>query len=228
MTENPYEPTPNLDPPVKGASAARPAGRRTAPPAMRFIGAAISQVLLGPFSMDNAFSLLTILAMLTGAEMETQLHQLIEYVVFGCLIWLQPVVYVFGIWLFGQTPGHWIVGMQVVNGDEQLPSFWQSLLRYVGYPPVWLVWLLVGASVGGYALISGIDIDSVSAESPGLNYIFIVGVPLLIGSATFVWILTSVCLIAFSKSRRGLHERLSGTRVVMIPGARIRRNSTDA
>jgi len=44
------------------------------------------------------------------------------------------VLYYVGSWAFtGATIGKWFLGLRVVRADGQPPTFWRSLIRFIGY-----------------------------------------------------------------------------------------------
>ena len=97
------------------------------------------------------------------------------------------VIYTVGIWLYGQTPGKWLVGIEVVCANELPIRFWQSVLRFLAYPPMMFAQF--------FSLLN--------FQEPMSALVML------------VW-LASLLMIVFSRKKQGIHDLAVGTVVVRV------------
>ena len=98
------------------------------------------------------------------------------------------VLNILGIWWYGQTPGKWFSGIQVIRENELPFTFWQSVLRYVAYPSILLAQL---------AVIGNLK-------------------PLVTLVIALVWA-ASLLMVGLSKKKQALHDHAVGSVVVKMP-----------
>jgi uncharacterized RDD family membrane protein YckC len=135
-------------------------------------------------------------------------------------LWLVPVAVILGVvgvGLFGQTPGKWIVGLQVVDQDGRRLSWKRAVARaaVAGWgPAAWAVLLLVVYLVHRH--------DQVSFRVSSLTFDRVIEPLVLIGVAMGI-LLTFVAgylLAAFHPRRLALHDLVAKSQVVDAPKLR--------
>ncbi len=166
---------------------------------------------MAAFFLDMAlvFVIITFASQIMGMFSQViglnDLHQIFFINIFVVLI-ASVGCFAFQEWRFGTTLGKWLLGMRVITDSNQSPGLIASLLRAMLLPGI----SYVLAAMGTYFS----DFDPL--EIPSIQTILWLQLYQISS-----WIPCLICFVTARKSNgmRGVHEFVSGTRVVRLSGS---------
>jgi len=170
---------------------------------------------LAAFYLDNAF--LLIITMVAGSVLGamSQLFPMlgIENLVLANLLISFPIgILYFAIqeWRWGTTLGKWMFGMRVVGKGNSFPTFAGSLVRAIVVPGISILAQSLPAMILNFDPNSLEGVEAVFRNSIELEALSFLS-----------WIPNLLCFVTATRANgfRGVHEMLSGTRVVRLAGS---------
>ena len=179
---------------TRGALAADPGRRMGA-----FFADSFFVLAVGITLISFASPLIIFIFGALGIEINPQVAGAAIYVPWGVFY------FSFSEWRFGRTIGKWFFGMRVVNDRSQSPDFWQSFVR--------------GFFIPGFMLIvsQGIAIYYLSEMTTDFLQFWFKS---QLTERLLVWgsLLAMLSTARKSNGYRGVHDLLTGTRVVRLAG----------
>jgi uncharacterized RDD family membrane protein YckC len=150
--------------------------------------------------------ILGIVEFLVNTEPNSTLSSVLDY-----LLWIIAAVayLVIGQAVWGRTLGKWLLRLRVVGPDGRPPGWKRALIRNLVLSAPWLLYVLLTVVV----VATGMFITDRS-----------VAIAVKTAFALFTWALIAQVAFTASRGRPSIHDRLAGTRVILLP----RRNAMEA